>query len=124
MKKLRITVEGRAYDVTVEVLEEGRQSEPVFVPVASASVSAPVSGAKLGSAPAASAGDVLSPLSGKLVSIEVKLGQQVTDGQQVATIEAMKMNTYIYASRSGKVEAIAGQPGDAIQEGAIILRIA
>lgn len=71
----------------------------------------------------AGSAEVLCPLSGKLVSVEVKLGQQVTDGQQVATIEAMKMNTYVYASRSGKVEAIAAQPGDAIQEGALIVRI-
>jgi glutaconyl-CoA/methylmalonyl-CoA decarboxylase subunit gamma len=120
MKNLRITVEGRTYNVTVEVLEEGQLSAPLSAPAVPTVVSTPAP--KASAAPTGS-GEVLCPLSGKLVSIEVKLGQQVTDGQQVATIEAMKMNTYIYASRSGKIEAISAQPGDAIQEGSIIVRI-
>jgi biotin carboxyl carrier protein len=35
----------------------------------------------------------------------------------------MKMNTYIYAPRSGTVAAVQVTPGDAVEEGSVILRI-
>jgi biotin carboxyl carrier protein len=59
-----------------------------------------------------------------LVSVEVKPGQDVTEGTQVATVEAMKMNTYIYAPKTGKVAAVLLHPGDAVEEDSVILRIA
>jgi biotin carboxyl carrier protein len=132
MKKLRVTVEGKAYDVLVEVLDGGpaaAPAAPAAVPrvtsapvVASASVSAP-SAPVAAARPAAGLGDVLSPLAGKIVSIDVKVGAAVTEGAQVATIEAMKMNTYIYAPKSGTVTAVLVAPGDAVQEGAQLLQI-
>ncbi len=64
-----------------------------------------------------------SPLAGKVVSIDVKLGQTVEVGAQVATVEAMKMNTYIYAPKSGAVSAILVNPGDGVEEGTALLRI-
>ena len=69
------------------------------------------------------AGEVLSPLSGKIVSIDVKVGQDVDEGAQVATIEAMKMNTYVFAPKSGKVTAIVATAGTAIDEGLPLLVI-
>lgn len=129
-KKLRVTIEGKAYDVLVEVLEEGKSpaaSTPAPAPaaapapVAAAPVAAPVPRA---AAPvAAGAGDVPSPLAGKLVSIDVKVGQAVNEGDQVATIEAMKMNTYIFAPHAGKVSTVFATPGDGVEEGAPLLRI-
>jgi biotin carboxyl carrier protein len=130
MKRLKITVDGKAYDVIVEVTDE--------TPVARAPISAPLAPpapapvvaatpvAAVATAPkpqAAGAGDVISPLAGKLVSIDVSVGQAVQEGAQVATVEAMKMNTYIYAPRSGTVAAVQVTPGDAVEEGSVILRI-
>jgi len=127
MKKLRVTVEGKAYEVLVEILDEGTQTAaPVPVanvgPVPVAPVSTPASSS---SSPKGSAapGDVVSPLAGKLVSIDIKLGDTVAEGAQVATVEAMKMNTYIYAPKAGKVTAINISPGDGVEEGTVILRI-
>lgn len=126
MKKLRVTVEGKMYEVLVETIDE---SSPVATPapVTSASVaSAPVAPVAAPAAPkkvVAGGGDVTSPLSGKLVSIDVKQGQTVAEGQQVATIEAMKMNTYIYAPKAGSVVAILSNAGDAVEEGSVLLRI-
>lgn len=127
MKKLRVTVEGKMYEVLVETLDEGTVSSAAPAPVAPASVaSAPVAPV---AAPApikkgpVGGGDVTSPLAGKLVSIDVKQGQTVTEGQQVATIEAMKMNTYIYAPKAGSVTSILANAGDAVEEGSVLLRI-
>jgi len=123
MKKLRVTVDGKAYDVVVEVLDEPVQHEPRRVawsaPVASAHVDAP---GLHGKTPAAS-GAVPSPLAGKVVSIEVQPGQQVETNQQLLTLEAMKMNTYVFAPHAGTVEEIMVAPGDAVEEGHGLVRL-
>jgi biotin carboxyl carrier protein len=133
MKKLRVTVEGKTYEVLVEMLDAAGLPTAANAPVAptsigaapSASISAPVASA----APAAvskgpaTAGDIPSPLAGKVVSIDVKVGQSVDEGAQVATVEAMKMNTYIYAPKAGVVSAILVNPGDGVEEGTTLLRL-
>lgn len=128
MKKLRVTVEGKNYDVLVEVLDEGAPVG-VMAPPAPAVVTSPVAAPMVAPvAPAAlngaaAPGDVTSPLAGKLVSIDVQQGQVVAEGAQVATVEAMKMNTYIFAPKSGRVSAIVAKAGDAVQEGTVLLKI-
>ncbi|OIR07223.1 methylmalonyl-CoA carboxyltransferase 1.3S subunit [mine drainage metagenome] len=126
MKKLRVTVEGKAYEVLVEILDETHAAAPAPVQpasVASASVAAPVVSAKSAAAPSGP-GDIPSPLAGKVVSVDVKPGQAVTEGQQVATIEAMKMNTYVYAPRAGTVAEVFVNAGDAVDEGKSLVRLA
>ena len=129
MKRLRITVDGKVYDVVVEMLDEApAASAPISAPPAPPpAVPAPI--AAPGVSPprertASGAGDVTSPLAGKVVSIDVKPGQDVREGIQVAIVEAMKMNTYIYAPKTGKVAAVLVHPGDAVEEGAVLLRLA
>jgi biotin carboxyl carrier protein len=125
MKKLRVTVEGKAYEVLVEMLDEPAPSAPRPVAQLAAPVAAPASNqAPAAAKPAAGgAGDVPSPLAGKVVSIDVQIGQTVAEGAQVATVEAMKMNTFIYAPKSGTVAAILVNPGDGVEEGAPLLRL-
>jgi biotin carboxyl carrier protein len=121
MKKLRVTVEGKVYEVLVEILDEGAPAAPA-APAARAAPAAPAApAARRGPA---DAGDIVCPLSGKLVSIEVTPGQSVEEGTQVATIEAMKMNTYIYAAKSGKIAEILAAPGDGVEEGFVLIRMA
>jgi biotin carboxyl carrier protein len=129
MKKLRVTVDGKSYDVTVEMLESpasapAAATAPVAV-VATASIAAapaPVAPAAPAAGPAPT-GAVPSPLAGKVVSIDVKPGQTVTEGQQLLTLEAMKMNTFVYASKAGTVAAVHVHPGDAVEEGAALLTL-
>lgn len=137
MKKLRVTVEGKAYEVVVELLDEPTHSAPSAGPAVNggpsvppaappAATAAPVAAAPA-PAPAANAGgggDVPSPLAGKVVSIDVKVGDAVAEGAQIATLEAMKMNTYIFAPKAGRVQAIFVKPGDGVDEGAALLRVA
>jgi biotin carboxyl carrier protein len=126
MKKLRVTVEGKAYEVLVEFLDEPASKIPAqaaptaFTPAAV--VAAPVANTVASSAPA-QAGDVPSPLAGKVVSIDVQVGQAVAEGAQLATVEAMKMNTHIFAPRAGNVVAILTAPGAAVEEGTALLRL-
>ena len=122
MKRLRITVEGKTYEVTVELPNEAASSASV----ASAGVSAPVSASPLAASASVSAagpGVVVSPLGGNVVGISVKVGQEVKEGEQVAVLEAMKMNTYINAPKAGKVAEVMVTVGTAVQEGQPLLRI-
>jgi glutaconyl-CoA/methylmalonyl-CoA decarboxylase subunit gamma len=133
MKKLRVTVEGKTYEVLVEMLDAtglpAATNPPLAAAPLSAAPSAPLSApiaaaaAPRAATASASAGDVPSPLAGKVVSIDVKAGQSVDEGSQVATVEAMKMNTYIYAPKTGVVSAILVNPGDGVEEGTALLRI-
>jgi biotin carboxyl carrier protein len=68
-------------------------------------------------------GAVLSPLAGKVVAVDVKPGMEVAEGAQVVTLEAMKMNTFVYAPKAGQVSAVHVNPGDAVEEGAALLTI-
>jgi len=123
MKKLRVTVDGKAYDVVVEILDEGGAPDPVRpAHIEPAHVSAPPVSTPAASG-AAAPGDVPSPLAGKVVSIDVKPGQQVAAGTQLLTLEAMKMNTYVFASAAGMVKEILVAPGDAVAEGQALVKM-
>jgi glutaconyl-CoA/methylmalonyl-CoA decarboxylase subunit gamma len=127
MKKLRITVEGKSYDVLVEMVDEGSTNHsptPAAAPLRTAVLDTPAPTPAAAPIAAGGAGDVVSPLAGKVVSIDVSVGQTVQSGAQVATIEAMKMNTYIYAPKAGRISEIIARPGDGVEEGAPIMRIA
>ncbi len=131
MKNLRITVEGKVYDVQVELLDE---ENPAPAPRRASSgggsrVAAPPP--KKAAAPAAQAapapsgdGSVLSPLAAVVVSVDVAVGDTIEAGQKVATLEAMKMNTIVSATSAGTVKAILVNPGDGVEEGQAILEIA
>ncbi|MDD2763698.1 MAG: biotin/lipoyl-binding protein [Opitutaceae bacterium] len=128
-KNLKVTVDGKVYAVTVELLDEGGDPGvlPAVAPAAPLLASVPVAApapARPAAVPSTGSGDVRSPLSGKVASVDVKPGQQVTEGQQVMTLEAMKMNTYVYAPRTGTVSTVHVNPGDAVEEGVVLMAIA
>ena len=125
MKHLRVTVQGKVYEVTVESLDEPQH--PVTAAHVPLSV-APAAAVPFTIAPAAGAakggpGDVLSPLAGKVVAIQVAKGQAVKQGDQVVVLEAMKMNTYIYAPQDGTVTDVLVAVGDSVAEGQAVLKI-
>ena len=62
-----------------------------------------------------------TPVQGVLVSLDVQAGDAVAIGQQVAVLEAMKMEFVVKASHSGIVRALAVAPGDTLFEGSALL---
>lgn len=134
MKKLRITVDGKVFDVSVELLDQVSSTTsapapapvaaPAPAPAASAPVAAPAPAPTPAPVPAAAgAGDVPSPLAGKVVSLDVAPGTAVKAGDQILTLEAMKMNTIIYAPASGTLTAFCVSAGDTVQEGQALAKI-
>jgi biotin carboxyl carrier protein len=69
------------------------------------------------------AGDIPSPLAGKVVAVSVTVGQQVNAGDELVTLEAMKMNTYVYAPSAGTVAAVYVSAGDAVEENQPLVRL-
>ncbi|WP_370276368.1 pyruvate carboxylase [Roseovarius indicus] len=65
-------------------------------------------------AEAGNADHVGAPMPGVVASVSVQVGQKVKDGDALLTIEAMKMETGIYAERDATVKAIHVQPGSQI----------
>jgi 3-methylcrotonyl-CoA carboxylase alpha subunit len=69
-------------------------------------------------------GVVRAPMHGKVLEILVEQGAQVSRGQRVAIIEAMKMEHTLVAPIDGVVADIAAGRGAQVAEGAKIMRIA
>jgi biotin carboxyl carrier protein len=74
-------------------------------------------------APAAGEGVVTAPIPGLILEITVQVGDAVTAGQTVATMEAMKMENHICSTVSGKVKEIRAAKGAAVAAGDVIMAI-
>jgi biotin carboxyl carrier protein len=132
-RHLRITVDGKAYDVVVEDVTEDAgstfyQTSNVGMPRAPApAASTPAPAPPVPAAPAGGGAgtenDKLSPLGGVVLEVVVKVGDAVKTGDKVAVIEAMKMKTVVSAHKDGTVSSIAVKAGDAVDAGQILLSI-
>jgi acetyl-CoA carboxylase biotin carboxyl carrier protein len=60
--------------------------------------------------------DILSPLDGKVVNVNVSVGDVVEEDDEVIVLEALKMETPIYAPQAGKVAKINVKEGDSVKE--------
>ncbi len=60
---------------------------------------------------------VTSPLPGKVLSVTAKAGAQISEGDEICVIEAMKMENPIVATVSGKVTEVSVSDGQALKAG-------
>ena len=119
--KLRIVVEGRAYEVEVDILEEAQDPSLAAAPGIQSSVLPAAGKATL-------SGDnedkiVRSPLAGLVVRVYAELGQHVKADDLLMVLEAMKMETPVTASVAGKVKSVDVKPGEAVKLDQILLRL-
>ncbi|MDF1602964.1 biotin carboxylase N-terminal domain-containing protein [Nocardioides sp. YIM 152315] len=74
---------------------------------------------------AAASGDaVTSPMQGTVVKVVVEEGQQVTEGDTVVVIEAMKMEQPLKAHKAGTVTGLQAEVGQTVANGAVICELA
>ncbi len=66
---------------------------------------------------------VRAPMPGLIVRIDVKIGDQVEAGQEVAAMEAMKMENELRAPSRGRVNAIRVAVGQVVEKGAILVEL-
>ena len=75
-------------------------------------------------AEAAGDGAIRSPMPGKVTQLAVKTGDNVTKGQALVTLEAMKMEHALAAPFDGTVEAVSVTLGDQVSEGEVLVTLA
>ncbi len=114
-------------DVVVEV-DGKRFSVSAWVPESapaanSANTAARPRRASGGASAGAGTGQVTVPMQGTIVKILVEIGQEVTAGEGVVVLEAMKMENSINADRSGTVSEIKVEPGDTVGAGDVVVVI-
>ncbi len=77
--------------------------------------------------PKATPGDareVAAPMPGLIVTVAVRAGDKVKQGQKLLSLEAMKMETTIYAERDGTLAEVLVEPGTPVEAGELIARYA
>ncbi len=67
--------------------------------------------------------EVTVPMVGKIVNVLVKVGDQVSENDPVATLEAMKMEMPPVAPEAGVVKEINVKPGDEVTSNTILMII-
>ncbi|MBO6154060.1 MAG: biotin/lipoyl-binding protein [Lachnospiraceae bacterium] len=108
MKSYTITVNGKAYDVTVE--ETGSTpSIPVAAPAAAPKASGTAGNVK-----------VEAGAAGKVFKVEASVGQNVKAGDTILVLEVMKMETPVVAPKDGTVATIDVSEGQSVESGALL----
>jgi len=72
---------------------------------------------------AAGDGTILSPMPGRVTSVEVAQGDRVAAGQRLLTLEAMKMEHGLTAPFDGTVAELTASSGGQVAEGTLLVRI-
>jgi biotin carboxyl carrier protein len=131
MKKLMITVNGKRYEVDVEVVHDDEviEHQPAFRPPVrtvdsyvtpvNAPIATPVSGR--GKAASGDKKSLTSPINGVILEIPVKEGDTVKQNDILFILEAMKMKTNISSPQNGKIKAIKVKVSDKIEAGQVLL---
>ena len=119
MKNYTITVNGTAYDVTVE---ENGSATPAAAPRAAAPAPKAAPALKAAPAPkaaAAGAGSVkvAAQVPGKVLKIVASVGQAVKSGDSIVIVESMKMEIPVVAPQDGTVASIDVAEGASVENG-------
>ena len=133
--KYSIKIDDRTYEVQIEdlrarpivVLVDGERIEvepqsvhapalltPVSVPEVPKSTPAIAPSARIAAQTASSSKSVRAPIPGVIVALLVRAGDEVVHGQELCTIEAMKMRNNIRSSRAGRIAEILVNPGQTV----------
>jgi pyruvate carboxylase len=67
--------------------------------------------------------EIGAPMPGLVVAVAVKAGDQLEAGAKLMTLEAMKMETTLYAERAGKVAELLVTPGTQVDTNDLLLRL-
>ena len=111
--KYIVTLRDRTFEVEVEngeamILDEYEAKAPAAAAAAPATT-APVAAVESASVAPVAVGagtPVPAPMPGNIVSLEVKVGDSVAEGDVVAVMEAMKMNVEVVAPCAGTIKQI------------------
>lgn len=123
--KLKLTVDGKLYEVDVEVAQP-EQPRPGYVPPVGQTrregAPVPVQTARPGGDKVADESKVCrSPIAGVVVRTPVQVGQQIQVNDVLLVLEAMKMETMITAPIAGKIAKVNAAVGDSVQSKQVLV---
>lgn len=113
MKKYNVTVNGTAYEITLEAVDA---ADVKAAPAPAAPAAAPAPAAK----PATGGETVSSPMPGTILSVNVTNGATVKKGDVLMVLEAMKMENEIMSPCDGTVTSVNVSKGAAVETGAVL----
>ena len=121
--KLQITIDGKAYEVDVEVLED-EESAPTPSYASHHAAHAVNSHAQDYSAAWDGEGRIChSPVMGLVIKVNVRPGQAVEAGELVLVLEAMKMETNVTAPHAAIVKSVHVAAGDPVKLNQVLLEL-
>ena len=118
MKKYNVTVNGTAYEVTVEAVNAADIKAPA-APATPAPAAAPAPAAVPAAAPAGGE-KISSPMPGTILSVNVSNGSAVKKGDVLMILEAMKMENEIMAPCDGTVASVSVTKGASVNTGDLL----
>lgn len=124
MKNLTVTVNGVAYQVTVEEntgAPAAPAAAPAPAPAAPAPAAAPAAPAPAAPQGAAGAVTVAAPMPGNILDVRVKPGDSVKAGSVMMILEAMKMENEISAPQDGTIATVNVRKGDTVSSGDLLV---
>jgi biotin carboxyl carrier protein len=129
MKKFKVTVNGKAYEVEVEEMGGAPAAAPAPQAAAAPAQAAPAAPATAPAAtPAPAVGGpipegaitVKAPMPGKISALKAEAGKAVKRGDIILVLEAMKMQNDITATADGTLHEIRVNPGDNVKTGDVL----
>ena len=127
--KLQIGVDGKTYEVEVEITEDDSAPRPHYIPAqATPTVLTSTTTAAAG-APKAAADEgpvdeskvCRSPIAGMVTRVNAQPGQQIQPNDLLLVLEAMKMETNVTSPVAGKVKNVRVAQGDGVQLNQILV---
>ena len=130
--KYKVTLNGRTYEVEVELADAMPLSEyeafapaPVAAPVAAPAAAAVAPAAPAAAAVVTGAGEpVNAPMPGTILKVNVTQGQAVKEGDVLCVLEAMKMENEIMAPKAGTVTQVVTSKGATVNTGDALVVLA
>jgi len=114
--KLQITIDGKTYEVDVEVLEEDESPQ---IPSHTHHRAMPAAGGAWD----AEERVCRSPVMGLVIKVSVQPGQAIESGEQLMILEAMKMETNVTAPRAATVKSVHVAQGDSVKVDQVLIEL-
>lgn len=116
MKQYKVTVNGTAYEITLEAIDANEVKAPAAEQKAAPAPEAPKA--------SADGEKVNAPMPGNILDVKVAQGTKVSKGDVLLVLEAMKMENEIMSPCDGTVASVNVKKGDAVETGAVLCVIA
>ena len=143
MKKYKFTIHGNQYDVSIINVEDNiiemevngsnysvevdRSIQPVKTPKLVRARAVPSTDTTpsegTGTRVSKGVGTINAPLPGTVIAIHCKVGDKISMGQKLITLEAMKMENNIDSDKEGTIIAIRVSQGQSVMEGDVMIEI-